>query len=74
MISYYLIVSAGPVGLGGEVSGSVAERAALWSYSKSKGLFAGEFQTALQAIVTSCDLIFLILASRFQEYLLRERV
>jgi len=36
-----LSVSAGPVGMGGEVSGSVAERAALWSYSKSKGLFAG---------------------------------
>jgi len=36
-----LSVSAGPVGMGGEVSGSVVERAALWSYSKSKGLFAG---------------------------------
>jgi lipid-binding SYLF domain-containing protein len=36
-----LSVSAGPVGIGGEVSGSVVERAALWSYSKSKGLFAG---------------------------------
>lgn len=36
-----LSVSAGPVGMGGEVAGSVLERAALYSYSKSKGLFAG---------------------------------
>ncbi|CAG8590772.1 11725_t:CDS:2 [Scutellospora calospora] len=36
-----LSVTAGPVGFGGEVSGSVYEGAALFSYSKSKGLFAG---------------------------------
>ncbi|CAG8533960.1 15814_t:CDS:2 [Acaulospora morrowiae] len=36
-----LSVTAGPVAIGGEVSGSVYEAAALYSYSKSKGLFAG---------------------------------
>lgn len=36
-----LSVAAGPVGLGGEVSGSVINPAALYSYSKCKGLFAG---------------------------------
>lgn len=36
-----LSVTAGPVAIGGEVSGSVIEAAALYSYSKSKGLFAG---------------------------------
>lgn len=36
-----LSVSAGPVGFGQEYSGSLYERAALYSYSKSKGLFAG---------------------------------
>ncbi|KAG9284443.1 hypothetical protein G9A89_023700 [Geosiphon pyriformis] len=37
-----LSVSAGPVGLGGEVYGTVAQApVALYSYSKSKGLFAG---------------------------------
>ncbi|RIB10696.1 hypothetical protein C2G38_2043285 [Gigaspora rosea] len=34
-------VTAGPLGFGGEVSGSVYDGAALFSYSKSKGLFAG---------------------------------
>ncbi|CAG8447782.1 9233_t:CDS:2 [Funneliformis mosseae] len=36
-----LSVSAGPVGFGQEYSGSLYDRAALYSYSKSKGLFAG---------------------------------
>lgn len=36
-----LSVSAGPVGFGHEYSGSLYEGAALFSYSKSKGLFAG---------------------------------
>lgn len=36
-----LAVSAGPVGFGHEYSGSLYEGAALFSYSKSKGLFAG---------------------------------
>ncbi|CAI2173326.1 5938_t:CDS:2 [Funneliformis geosporum] len=36
-----LSVSAGPVGFGQEYSGSLYERAPLYSYSKSKGLFAG---------------------------------
>jgi len=36
-----LSVSAGPVGFGQEYSGSLYEGAALFSYSKSKGLFAG---------------------------------
>ncbi|CAG8535443.1 9828_t:CDS:2 [Cetraspora pellucida] len=34
-------VTAGPVGVGGEVSGTVYDGAALFSYSKSKGLFVG---------------------------------
>jgi lipid-binding SYLF domain-containing protein len=36
-----LSVIAGPVDIGGEISGSVIEAAPLYSYSKSKGLFAG---------------------------------
>ena len=36
-----LSVSAGPIGFGQEYSGSLYEGAALFSYSKSKGLFAG---------------------------------
>uniref|UniRef100_A0A1D1YXX2 SH3 domain-containing protein PJ696.02 n=1 Tax=Anthurium amnicola TaxID=1678845 RepID=A0A1D1YXX2_9ARAE len=36
-----LSITAGPLGFGGEVSGSVYDGAALFSYSKSKGLFAG---------------------------------
>lgn len=36
-----LSVSAGPVGFGHEYSGSLYEGAALFSYSKSRGLFAG---------------------------------
>jgi lipid-binding SYLF domain-containing protein len=36
-----LSVSAGPVGFGHEYSGSLYEGAALFSYNKSKGLFAG---------------------------------
>jgi len=36
-----LAVSAGPIGFGHEYSGSLYEGAALFSYSKSKGLFAG---------------------------------
>jgi lipid-binding SYLF domain-containing protein len=36
-----LSVSAGPVGFGQEYSGSLYDRAPLYSYSKSKGLFAG---------------------------------
>lgn len=36
-----LSVSAGPVGFGHEYSGSLYEGASLFSYSKSKGLFAG---------------------------------
>jgi lipid-binding SYLF domain-containing protein len=36
-----LSVTAGPVGIGGEVSGSLVDRAPLFAYSKSKGLFAG---------------------------------
>ncbi|CAG8448368.1 14733_t:CDS:2 [Dentiscutata heterogama] len=36
-----LSITAGPLGYGGEVAGSVYDGAALFSYSKSKGLFAG---------------------------------
>lgn len=36
-----LSVSAGPIGMGTEVSGSVYETSALYSYSSSKGFFAG---------------------------------
>jgi len=36
-----LSVSAGPVGLGTEVSSSIYDRAAMYSYANSKGFFAG---------------------------------
>ncbi|OZJ04737.1 hypothetical protein BZG36_01800 [Bifiguratus adelaidae] len=36
-----LSVSAGPIGAGGEAAVAAASTSAIWSYSKSKGLFAG---------------------------------
>ena len=50
----FFVVCAGPVGRTGEVAGAVANAAPIFSYSKSKGLFAGmSFEGS--AIITRSD-------------------